>query len=242
MTRLFPRTDRFHCPGDEQLAAYVDQQLIGAERQRVESHLAKCDTCLKQVGFLVRQAKGGSAEAPAWLVQKAAQLPAVPTRNTPILWKWAPLAAGVAAVALGITVWLRTQTPQPAPAPQIASAPARSSPAGVKPLASAPPDTAVRNTTTHSSAPVILSPQPGATVGMAALEFRWEPMPNAVAYEVRVVTADGDLVWEKTVNGTYVVLPRSVSLTKGSKYFIWVRAAFPDGKTQQSDPVGFTAG
>ena len=74
------------------------------------------------------------------------------------------------------------------------------------------------------------------------LEFRWEPMPTAVAYEVRVVTADGDLVWEKKVNGTSVTPPRSVSLTKGNKYFIWVRAVFADGKTQQSDPVGFTAG
>jgi anti-sigma factor RsiW len=242
MTRLFPRTDRFHCPGDEQLAAYVDQQLIGAERQRVESHLAKCNTCLQQVGFLVRQTNLGKAEAPAWLVQKAAQLPAVPIRNTPVLWKWAPLAAGVAAVALGLTLWLHTQTPEKAPAPLIASAPAPSSVAGVTPPVLVPPDTAVRNATTHFSAPVILSPESGATVRMSALEFRWEPLASAVAYEVRVVTADGDLVWEKKVRATSVAPSPNISLKKGSKYFIWVRAVFLDGKTQQSDPVGFTAG
>lgn len=77
---------------------------------------------------------------------------------------------------------------------------------------------------------------------MAKLVFRWEPLPNAIAYEVHVVTADGDLVWEKKVNATSVAPPSTVTLTRGSKYFIWVRAVFPDGKTQQSDPVGFTAG
>lgn len=239
MKRFFPRISRLHCPGEEQLAAYADQQLIGAERQRVESHLAACDACLAQVGFLVRQANVEADEAPDWLVKRAAQLQEEPDRTAIAGWKWASVAVGVVAIAAGMALWLRTSTPQTVPATLVASAPASSSQAGI-PSVSVPPDNAVRSPS-HSSVPVILFPQSGATVGRADLTFRWAPLPNAAHYQLRVSTADGDLRWEQKVVGTSATAPADAGLKKGTKYFVWVRAVFADGKTQQSEPVSFTA-
>ena len=92
-----------------------------------------------------------------------------------------------------------------------------------------------------ASLPILLSPQPGAIVHPSDFSIRWEAVPNAVAYEVRVVTADGDLVWHKRVRENSVTTPKQ-SLRPGTKYFVWVRAWLADGKTQQSAAVGFIGG
>jgi len=57
-----------------------------------------------------------------------------------------------------------------------------------------------------------------------------------------MVTAEGDLVWEARVEGTQARLPEDVQLAAGEKYFVWVRAHLPEGKTVQSKVVGFKAG
>src|SRR5215467_13452037 len=101
LNRILPRTHRFGCPDENQLAAYVDQQLIGAERERVESHLAKCDPCLQQVGFLTNQTQITAEPAPAWLLQHAKQLMTLPLGTSPVLWRWAVAAAVIAVVAIG---------------------------------------------------------------------------------------------------------------------------------------------
>jgi hypothetical protein len=71
--------------------------------------------------------------------------------------------------------------------------------------------------------------------------IRWKPMSDAAAYEVRVVTANGDVVWSKRVRRTSVNAPSHI-LRPGIKYFVWIRAFLSDGKTQQSESVGFTGG
>jgi len=85
--RIFFRTHLFRCPDEHDLAAYVEQQLIGAERERVESHLAKCDRCLQQVGFLVKNADGVARPVPARFLAGAKQLDTAAPRNSPIAWQ-----------------------------------------------------------------------------------------------------------------------------------------------------------
>ena len=102
-------------------------------------------------------------------------------------------------------------------------------------------ETSVRSGSPHVSLPAVLSPQPGATVHASDFIIRWEPIANAAAYEVRIVTADGDVVWRKRVQETSVHPPNQ-TLRPGMKYFVWVRALLTDGKTQQSAAVSFIGG
>src|SRR5215471_13821291 len=104
LNRLIPRTHRFHCPDEHQLAAYVDQQLIGGERERVESHLVKCDLCLQQVGFLVKQCPVSAPSAPSSLVQLAKELQTAARANAFFGWKLVSVAAGIAVLVVGLVV------------------------------------------------------------------------------------------------------------------------------------------
>jgi hypothetical protein len=48
-------------------------------------------------------------------------------------------------------------------------------------------------------------------------------------------------VWRIRVH-TNSVSPPKQTLRPGLKYFVWVRALLADGKTQQSEAVGFIGG
>jgi len=237
LNRIFPRTHRFHCPDEHHLAAYVDQQLIGAERERVESHLAKCDSCLQQVGFLTKQSQAVPGPAPASLVHRAEQLDSAAHEDAPFGWKWVSVAA-IAVVVIGMVVARKARPNIEEHATVVAKAQQQSA-LIVHDKSGA--DGAVRSVSQPASLPLVLFPQPGATVHASDFTIRWEPVPSAVAYEVSVVTADGDLVWHKRVHENSVKTPKQ-TLRPGLKYFVWVRAWLADGKTQQSTAVGFVGG
>ena len=237
LKRILPRTRRFHCPDEYQLAAYVDQQLIGAERERVESHLAKCNSCLQQVGFLIKEFPVTLLAAPPSLLHSARQLATVRSGNAPFGWKWLTVAASIAVIAIGLAVWYEARTYNEQHSTIVATARRAPAPA-IREDTNSAAETAVRSASPPESQPVVLSPQPGATVHDSDFIIRWEPVPNATAYEVRVVTADGDLVWRKRVNGNSVNAPRE-TLRPGFKYFVWVRVWLANGKTYQSPAIGF---
>lgn len=241
LNRILPRTHQFHCPDEHALAAYVDQQLIGAERERVESHLAKCDLCLEQVGFLIKQSQIQVEAAPSSLVQRAKIAETSERRTAPFGWRsvnW--VAAAVGIMAIGLIVW-REVRPTPEKHSTTVATDQRPSVPVIRENKNSAAETAVRNASPSESQPLVLSPQPGEIVHPSAFTIRWEPVANAVAYEVRVVTADGDLVWRRRVHENSANPPKQV-LQSGSKYFVWVRASLPNGKTEQSAAVGFIGG
>jgi len=238
--RIFPRPHRFYCLDEHQLAAYVDQQLIGAERERVESHLAKCDSCLQQVGFLTKQSHVVAGPAPASLLHRAERFETAAHANASRAWKWVSVAAAVTVIAIGLLVWRETRLNIEEHSTIIATTQQPSAPA-IRDRVNSGANTAVRSTSPSDSQPRVLSPQPGAIVDASDFTIRWEPVPNAAAYEVHVVTAEGDLVWRKRVHENSVNPPRQ-TLRPGLKYFVWVRAWLANGKTQQSAAVGFVGG
>ena len=241
LNRIFLRTYHFRCPDEHELAAYVDQQLIGAERERVESHLAKCDSCLQQVGFLIRHADGVATPVPARLLASAKQLETAAPRNPPIAWQWAGVAAAIAVVAIAGGLWREAQLNNAGGHPvQVATAQREQAP-GIPGNPNPEAETSVRGGSPGVSRPVVLTPRPGATVYPSDFIIGWEPVANAVAYEVRVVTADGSLVWRKRVRDISV-RPPIHTLRPGRKYFVWVRAFLPDGDTQVSAAVSFIGG
>lgn len=240
LNRIFAPTPRFRCPDDNQLAAYVDQQLIGAERERVETHIARCDSCLEQVGFLTKQSQVVTQPAPPLLLHRAEQLKSAALENAPLAWKWMTVAAAIGIVAIGLALWRGEQPPIQQRPINVATAQKHLAPV-VSDNPNSGTEMAVRSLTPNASLPVVLSPQPGATVHASDFIIRWEPIANATAYEIRLVTADGDLVWRKRVHEDSVS-PPTATLRPGVKYFVWVRALLPDGKTQQSAAVGFIGG
>lgn len=241
LNRILPRTGRFHCPDEHQLAAYVDQQLIGAERERVERHLAKCDSCLQQVGFLMKESPVPPVSAPIALVLRARQLEPAETRPVFIGWKWMSAVAAIAIVAISTFVLREERYKGEENETIVANAEHPSGgPINSEKLKSEA-DTAVRSISPAASLPIVLSPEPGKVVHASDFTIRWEPLRNAAAYEVRVVTAEGDLVWSKRVHESSVNPPKQM-LRPGLKYFVWVRALLVNGKTQQSEAVGFIGG
>jgi hypothetical protein len=241
LDRILHRTNRFDCPDEHQLAAYVDQQLIGAERERVERHLAKCDSCLNQVGFLVKVSQLQIASVPSPLVHQAKKLESAVDRNAaPVGWKWMGVVAASAVIAMGLLlVWrgMRLDIEEP---PRIATNHQPSAPSIDEKMKSEV-GTAVRGASPPGSRPSVLFPRPGAIVRASDFSIRWEGIPNAAVYEVRIVTADGNLVWSKRVHQNSVIPPKN-TLRTGSKYFVWVRAWLANGETQQSAAVDFVGG
>lgn len=82
-------------------------------------------------------------------------------------------------------------------------------------------------------------PHEGSVLAVRDLEFRWKRVPRALYYDIRVVTQEGELIWEGRVEGTHARLPSSASLKAGEEFFVRVRAYLPEGKTITSHVVGF---
>jgi len=239
LNRILPRTHRFHCPDEHEIAAYVDQQLIGAERERVESHLANCDSCLRQVGFLVKESQLPAESVPTFLVDRAKKLDTKVHTSSPFGWKWLTVPAGIALIAIGLLIW-REARPNSEENSTIVATAQQPSAADVRDRGRTEADTAVRSISPLASLPHVLSPKPGVIVHASDFIIHWEAIPSATAYEVRVVTADGDLVWSTRVHENST--KASQVLRPGMKYFLWVRAFLADGKTEKSDAVGFIGG
>jgi len=86
----------------------------------------------------------------------------------------------------------------------------------------------------------MLQPREGAEVS-GKLRIQWQPVKGSLFYEIRVTTAAGDPVWQSDrVSTTVSQLPPAIQLIPGEKYFAWVVAYFPEGKTIRSRAVAFT--
>ena len=246
---IFPRMMRLllsgNCLTEQQLAGYAEQQLTGGERQEVEQHLTSCDACLHQLGFIIRSADAEPIPPPPGLIRRAQH----PDRHTVFpgrRWHWAVAGiAGLVLVAVVTLTW-RTQSPVLSDSREAKNVPA----AAVVAKGSVPSPPAqskqdeeyVRGGPPRTGALTLLYPSAGATVSRSGLKFGWGSVPHAQVYEVRVVSADGDLVWQQQISGTSVVLPKSVELRAGEKYYVWLRVRTTGGDIEQSPAVGFLVG
>ncbi len=240
------RRDRrgWRCPGESQLAAYADHRLAGREKDRVEAHLADCHFCLGQVAFLARhQAAQLPEDVPAPLLERARGL--VPLHARPALslvLRWQALVATAAClVIVGAVTLRRPQRPVAPPRPPTTEAPTSRTPARTTLPAETPsvvPRT-VRKVPAGVLPPVVILPRDGAVVSRSKLEFRWEPVEGSLDYEVRIVDAEGSVVWERRTGSPALDVPADVNLKSGRKYFVWIRAFLAGGGTVQSKAVGF---
>jgi hypothetical protein len=230
-----PPKRHWNCASDETIAAYVDSALGESERARVQEHLAGCAYCRSLVSDVVKQGRETDVpETPAVLLERARALVA-PKQWA---WNWAPVTVVGVLASAAIAVMV-LQTPQsltlpvwPAPAVPVLmeSTPAiQVTPSG---------DETIRKLKSLEYSPSILSPRPGSIVLREQLEFRWNAVPASMYYQIRVLTRDGDLVWEGDSTATQTKFPRRMILGSG-KYFVLVSAVLKNGRAAKSSPVEF---
>jgi hypothetical protein len=64
-------------------------------------------------------------------------------------------------------------------------------------------------------------------------------LADTVFYDIRVVTAEGDLVLESKTEDTHLRIADNIPLQPGAKYFVSVRAHLRQGKSVKSGIVSF---
>lgn len=234
----------WRCPDEVQLAAYADGHLDAEAKVRIENHIADCAFCLGQVAALVRAKEEESpVEVPAALLARAQELVGGrPARAFSPAWGWASVAAAAACLVLVVSLqFQQSELNLTAPLPPAAPSVQPASPAPAAPVAPVTHKSGgiVRKARPVEDAPQITFPRDGGVLTTDELEFRWNGPRESVAYEVRVVTADGDLVWEGQTDTAQIRLPRDVSLVPGNKYFVWILAHLPDGRTVKSRAIAF---
>ena len=223
------------CPAEAELAAYVDDRLERDARHRVEGHIADCRFCLELIGFLVRiEQQAVPEEVPAVLEARARALVEVRESSFRPAHRWGAVAAAMAGAA--VVLVLRTRPPDTRAVPALPS----TAPSAERPeVRATPAPTEVRSRPVGPGRPEPISPRPGAVVRREDLEFRWRAFPRAVFYEVRLATAEGDLVWEGRASQTSLRPPKELRLGTGQKYYVWVGAHLPEARTVQSRAVAF---
>jgi hypothetical protein len=253
------------CPEDLQLAAYVDGKLDEATRPGLERHLADCGRCCDEISFLVRAGDWPAAEqAPPWLVTKAQNLVARPSRKSFAFdWRWATAAVAASFAILFLILFaVRFRTPNPTPARAGAEAPPSNisvpvnSPATPEPrnnnvIAQSSPIIRpakpireqsvpeIRKSEIANESPTLLAPRDGSAIKREALTFRWQSVPDAAFYEVSIMTAAGDLVVSRQTESQSLDVSGELPLQTSTKYFVTVRAHLRDGRTVRSSVVSF---
>jgi hypothetical protein len=72
-----------------------------------------------------------------------------------------------------------------------------------------------------------------------ATPLRWHVVPGASRYEVSVLNAGGQAVFEATTTDTAVILPDTARLVPSTEYYWTVRAVFQDGSGREAPPTRF---
>jgi len=160
-------------------------------------------------------------------------------------WRWA--ATAPAAACLILLYLTQLQTPEmprsyAPPAPEIELSRRVATAENTQPAATSQPAVrrdSLRAAPARPSAPSLLWPREGESLPAGELHFRWHRFDGALAYELRLVTADGDLVWSARTSEEEIQPPADLPLHPGEKYFVWVLARLPEGKSVKSPATSF---
>ena len=240
----------WRCPGEHQLAAYVNGQY--RDRQKLEKHLADCKACLETIALLVNEVEKEELVPPGVL----ARARGLADRPRVVGWNWgwtlATAASACLLIVASVVLWqLRSaQTPIPShdlvaqsnePLPPIkelpsnSEAPSPSHPERPRVKESLVPT--VRGNDAGTKLTMIF-PREGSTVRVPLPALRWLPVSDATFYEVKIVTEDGAVVVTETTNDTtFQTTPDTLKI--GSKYFVTVVAHLNGNRTIKSEPVKF---
>jgi len=226
----------WNCLNEGMVAAYVDQTLEDRGKARVERHLSTCAYCRSVVADVVKiQRVGDLTAVPPDLIARVRLLGSAPRKR----WAWGlPLAAAgsLACLLLAVTLLETKQSLNLSPRP---------TPPGPEIFKSQPPSSVVaepreviRGSGSTSQSPTVTDPTRDGIVSPDRLEIRWSAVPHAVYYQVRVLTAAGEPVWQSDTTASMARMPDRLALTSG-KYFVLVSAVMENGRMRKSVPQSF---
>lgn len=227
------------CADDYQLASYMDGGQSEEGHSRFELHLADCDYCIERVGLLGRARESEiEATVPELVLARSRKLangtsPEEFQAGLQLRWRNAPRWATAAVVVLAIGALSQLYSPSPngqKPSPPIET-PGQQT--GIRDTRSIDPD---------AMGPRFLSPLEGMTITPNGGMFNWTAIPDSLYYQVRIVSDEGDLVWQERVNSTQWALPADLSLAPGAEYYVRVDAYLAEAKTLSSDYLLFRIG
>jgi hypothetical protein len=221
------------CPDEQQFASYTDGGLSEKEHQELSHHIADCDYCLLSLGALGR-ARDTDAAVPVPELIKARARKLVPGGSIkPPIWRQAPRWAAAAALVLALGLLFTAGNRQwlPGSAPGAASAPAAVS-----------DERQTRYIEPLASGPSILWPREGVTLELVDHVFSWTAVPDCLFYDLRIVSDEGDLVWQERLTQTRWNFPTALRLRRGDEYFVRIDAWLDDTKSLSSDYVLFRYG
>lgn len=76
------------CPNEKELSSYLDSAISGAERERIEAHVAGCGKCLDLLTLAYEAGSGGSQECPEPLKEKIRKMLGIRQRRSRSESKW----------------------------------------------------------------------------------------------------------------------------------------------------------
>lgn len=232
-----PPSRGWTCPNDDTLTAYLEGRLLDSARDRLQSHLSKCHYCRSLTAGVIQGQRAADLPAlPSALMQRAIDL--VPPPGRRLRWIWAP-ATALAGVSFLVIVGVVLHAPEPpvlsSPSAPAAPVIARSEPPTV---VRAPIPDIVRKSAFAQTLPSVIFPPKGSTMERSQVELRWKAVPHSRYYEARVLTAEGDLIWESQSEDSRLKFPDDVPL-KAGPYFVRITAYLDDGRVAKSAPVRF---
>jgi len=216
------------CPDEHQIAAAIDGRLNRADRDAFDHHVSACDFCVARIGTLnglraveVLEAVPDISLARARRLVKSAGI----RRSAP---RW----AAAAAVVLALTFAFDRYPPDDGgPDSSMSSLP---------PVASPQADfRRSRNIATNTLRPRMLIPNEGALIDTGSTRFRWTEIAGSLYYDIRIVTWEGDMVWQERVNEAEWGLPGKLELEPGAEYYVRVDAYLAEAKNISSRHVLF---
>jgi len=219
-----PQSTAF-CPSGPEIAAILDSAERHPNQERFERHLAGCGYCQTQVAVLARfRQSNDEVQIPQTLLVKADRFGNQPV---PRRFRHAPRWAAAAVVVLALAT-IATQ------APELNRGAVDGPPTQVD-----PEPREIRNIDTAHRAPSVLSPMDGASIRPGELTVRWTQVPGSLYYDIRLVDAEGFLLWQDRVKQTSAELPEQLDLVSGERYFVRVDAYLAEAKSVSSSHVKF---
>ncbi len=219
------------CPEDQLIVGYFEGSLPDRERAALKRHLLDCRFCMARVGNLERlgdekdfTSVSGSVLADAKRLAKS-PLPKR-TRHAPV---WAAAAVVVLALFTTITLGPRSGSDTAATNTAVQQAPEESR--------------QLRSIDPAAHTPRIISPAEGDRVEPGDLTVRWTEVRGSLHYDVRVVTAEGLIVWNDRIEGaTEWKPPVNHLLEPGMAYYVRVDAYLAAANNVSSEHILFTVG
>lgn len=110
-----------------------------------------------------------------------------------------------------------------------------------RPTETPAPGAVLRDGAQPGFAVALVAPAESAAVAGGSVTFTWRSAGARVSYRLSVTDEHGDIVWSAASSDTAALLPSVVALRAGRRYFWYVDALLPDGRSMTSDVRQFTA-